>query len=99
MDQEIKSKWMAALRSGKYRQGYNRLIYCNYFCCLGVLADIVDPTASKVPTRLDKLKHRKEEILRPGRAGIKVSVQRKLAEMNDSAVPFSGIADYIEQHL
>lgn len=41
MNPEVKRKWVEALRSGKYKQGKERL--CdkdNNFCCLGVLCDI-----------------------------------------------------------
>lgn len=41
---EIKGKWVAALRSGEYRQGRGSLrkksIGGDRFCCLGVLCDI-----------------------------------------------------------
>lgn len=40
MKPEIKEKWLAALRSGKYEQGNHQLRDGNAFCCLGVLADI-----------------------------------------------------------
>jgi hypothetical protein len=44
MNPEIKARWVAALRSGDYRQGTNRLCTRNpagdHFCCLGVLADL-----------------------------------------------------------
>lgn len=40
MDQVIKDKWIAALRSGEYQQGTNHLKYGDHFCCLGVLTDL-----------------------------------------------------------
>lgn len=41
MNQEIKAKWIAALRSGQYKQGTGTLRTSNdKFCCLGVLADL-----------------------------------------------------------
>lgn len=37
----ILNEWVAALRSGKYKQGQRYLRSCNdEYCCLGVLADI-----------------------------------------------------------
>lgn len=46
MKQDIKEKWVSALRSGKYKQGTGYLIQsrndneqCEY-CCLGVLCDL-----------------------------------------------------------
>jgi len=41
MNKRIKSKWLKALRSGKYEQGkYNLRDSENKYCCLGVLCDI-----------------------------------------------------------
>lgn len=47
MESELKRKWIEALRSGEYEQGQDQLI-CTLsreveeYCCLGVLADIMD---------------------------------------------------------
>jgi hypothetical protein len=40
MNKEVKEKWLAALRSGEYKQGRHALKQDNNFCCLGVLCDI-----------------------------------------------------------
>lgn len=40
MKQEIKEKWLCALRSGEYKQTKGILKNDNSFCCLGVLSDI-----------------------------------------------------------
>jgi hypothetical protein len=40
MNPEIKAKWVAALRSGEYKQGRGRLNRVDKFCCLGVLCDL-----------------------------------------------------------
>lgn len=41
MNQEIKKEWVAALRSGEYKQGRGYLCDYGLYCCLGVLCDIV----------------------------------------------------------
>jgi hypothetical protein len=42
MREDIKKRWIEALRSGKYKQGKKRLKSLGgYYCCLGVLCDIV----------------------------------------------------------
>lgn len=51
MDAVLKAQWVAALRSGKYTQGFGSLrmvlenprpdVPCH--CCLGVLCDLVNP--------------------------------------------------------
>jgi len=40
MKPEIKTKWVAALRSGKYIQTKNYLKFNDGYCCLGVLCEI-----------------------------------------------------------
>jgi len=41
MNQEVKKQWIAALRSGDYRQGQNALRgFDNTYCCLGVLCEL-----------------------------------------------------------
>jgi len=40
MNQDIKDKWINALRSGEYKQGIGGLKYRDAFCCLGVLCDL-----------------------------------------------------------
>ncbi|QGT54331.1 hypothetical protein b3_0087 [Synechococcus phage B3] len=40
MKQEIKEKWVAALRSGEYQQTTGCLRSSEGFCCLGVLTDL-----------------------------------------------------------
>jgi hypothetical protein len=42
LDQQAanRARWIAALRSGVYEQGKNRLRHDNKFCCLGVACDL-----------------------------------------------------------
>lgn len=45
---DLRARWVAALRSGKYQQGSGLLHYLDMndehrYCCLGVLCDVVDP--------------------------------------------------------
>jgi hypothetical protein len=48
MNQEVKAKWIAALRSGKYKQGHHFLARKKAdekdfsYCCLGVLCEILN---------------------------------------------------------
>lgn len=45
MFETVRTKWIEALRSGKYKQGTCCLRSAgDRFCCLGVLCDVVDPT-------------------------------------------------------
>lgn len=53
MKKSVAKKWVAALRSGKYRQGKTRLRVAgetrrqDSFCCLGVLCDVHRTTTGK----------------------------------------------------
>lgn len=40
MNEDIKRRWVAALRSGKYKQGKDWLRRDDEYCCLGVLCDL-----------------------------------------------------------
>lgn len=40
MNPEVKAKWVAALRSGEYKQAKGRLRDGDAYCCLGVLCDL-----------------------------------------------------------
>jgi hypothetical protein len=40
MNQEIKEKWIAALRSGEYNQTTGKLKTSSGYCCAGVLCDL-----------------------------------------------------------
>lgn len=42
--ESIRHRWLEALESGKYKQGYSKLRSKQLeFCCLGVLCDIIAP--------------------------------------------------------
>jgi hypothetical protein len=45
MNKRIKSRWVKALKSGKYKQGKGQLKnYDDTYCCLGVLCDLYTKT-------------------------------------------------------
>lgn len=52
MDATVKAQWLAALRSGEYRQGVGALNKDGKFCCLGVLCDLA-AKAGVVETEID----------------------------------------------
>lgn len=52
---ENRAKWVAALRSGEYKQGVDKLcnpLNCSY-CCLGVLCDVYEKDTGKKLPRLE----------------------------------------------
>jgi len=51
MKKSVMKKWVTALRSGKYKQGQDRLRSdVSHFCCLGVLCDIIAKDEWKTPS-------------------------------------------------
>ena len=108
MDREIRDKWIAALRSGKYQQGRCTLRdKQNKFCCLGVLCDITSPEGWKLPkgrklyymynsSGYIRDEHGKFLFLSEGE-------QNQLTAMNDGLIgkpkTFLEIADWIEANL
>lgn len=61
MKAEIKAEWIAALRSGNYRQGYGGLrSEEDKFCCLGVLCDLAVKAGVLGEGRLNKFDHEYE---------------------------------------
>lgn len=111
MDAELKAKWVAALRSGRYRQTVSTLERLDEAgevvgnCCLGVLC-----REAGVP-ETDSFRGSGGYVTFDGRGGwlsprllerfdITGPEQDQLATMNDSGnYDFDQIADYIEKEL
>jgi hypothetical protein len=98
MKAALKSKWVAALRSGKYKQVTGSLQNNGGFCCLGVLCDI----SPAVMGRIDN----PNTLGREGYtyAGFSSEQEDILTELNDGAHGrkkrgFKGIATWIEKNL
>lgn len=113
MDAKVKGKWLAALRSGKYRQGQSALAQRDSskhvrYCCLGVLCEIT-PEAVRDASALSDLNYSytygsdSSDAYLPGSLRNDVNITPKqqyaLARMNDDGVSFSEIADWIEERL
>jgi len=105
MNKRLRDRWIAALRSGKYKQG-NGALKSNdpddpesaqyYFCCLGVLREI-DPKIKPRPGARNSYLDEKS-------SGISKETQLFLAQMNDGSDGqkergFRGIAQWIERNL
>ena len=89
-----KEKWIAALRSGEFRQTKDNLHSHDGFCCLGVLRHIADPA--------DERTEEYEQLLSDEQLqgfGFSHRIQEHLAQMNDDGESFDVIADYIEANL
>lgn len=115
MNPEIKAKWLAALRSGKYRRTESTLMTSKggraSYCCLGVLSKFVlgtkykpsfnpDGTFRGYEGDVDFIAAEGMPSLRElNIAGISLVRAEELASMNDDGTSFRQIADYIEENL
>jgi hypothetical protein len=103
MDEDVKNKWVAALRSGEYKQCRGVLKTEKGHCCLGVLCEVLDHRAILHDGRYI---YGGEKYILPNsireEAGMKTSHgswagnYKCLAELNDEGEPFGEIADIIE---
>lgn len=103
MNAELKTKWLEALRSGKYKQGRGRLRQGDEFCCLGVLCDIsgLGEWIGEVETKGYSFKEdiRYGTLPRHMVPELSCKTSNSLTGMNDSGKSFAEIADYIEENL
>jgi hypothetical protein len=97
---EFKAKWIAALRSGEYKQGEGELHnpHRDTYCCLGVAGRIAGVSAEDL-RRDGFLKKEMSNSIPYCLVNDNGTVSRLIA-MNDSeGKSFSEIADYIESNL
>ncbi len=104
-----KKKWLAALRSGEYRQGRKYLRQQrkgqDRYCCLGVLCDLTAPKKwANLRTACSAYAHDSSGSDMPSRAirvraGIEIEDAVALADMNDTGCRFTTIARWIEENL
>lgn len=108
MNREIKTKWVAALRSGKYQQCTAQLKDSGSYCCLGVLAEelgalVPHPVTGTMGCAPLHGGPPSTSNLSPELAcavGLRQTETCLLIAMNDDdGKTFPEIADYIEEHL
>lgn len=115
MKTEVKTQWIAALRSGTYQQTNSALCKNGSYCCLGVLCEITPDIKRKKAqispwdkdTTIEIEFAYKDENYRSGylpsqlasEVGLSEEQQSKLANMNDEGISFVEIAGYIEQAI
>lgn len=112
MNPTVKALWVAALRSGQYKQGMSQLRNeRNEFCCLGVLCNLhaqAHPEIAK--TQTDPERYLRNRYYMPEAVvqwsglythrSVEINnVRENLAYHNDRGVPFAQIADAIEAQL
>ena len=104
---KIIADWVAALRSGDYKQGKSYLSYQGKFCCLGVLCDLAVNMGVDVDVDAnvcDEVYYDGKEDLPPEAIWKWVGLTDQggssecgqLFQLNDDGLTFSEIADLIE---
>ena len=96
MDAKLKSKWIEALRSGKYKQAKERLYKGrNQYCCLGVLGRCMGKSAAAMRSYLEL-----NEIIDDDHMPFGFEAEGILVRMNDTeGKTFPEIADWIEANI
>lgn len=106
MPEGLKKKWVEALRSGRYLQGRGCLkqkdTSFEAFCCIGVLADLVNPNGWKTTVfgRDNAFAWESDNqvyMIIPGRVNATHASLTRLAELNDKGSSFEEIATEIER--
>lgn len=100
MDPAVKAAWVAALRSGKYKQTSGRLRHAGGFCCLGVLCEVIETPRAFYGYKFEleggenTSNHNLPFYFLPR------DIQNQLSTMNDKyGASFEEIADWIEANL
>lgn len=113
MKREIKTKWLQALRGGKYGQTRGQLRREDRFCCLGVLADVARPFGGEWDGDGYYCYDAGDENPSPAREAtlghlIKGELdwlepedgqEGELIKLNDEGADFLDIADWIEKNV
>ncbi len=106
MKKKVARQWVAAIRSGQYRQGTGRLRTGNKFCCLGVLCNLHAKAHPDIAaTQTDKREYLGRDKILPLEVTVWAGMcsnygtlgNVSLANLNDDGYSFDDIADLIEK--
>ena len=99
--QELKDRWLEALRSGKYKKGHYRLRTPDgRYCCLGVLCMTMKHPEGIGELSMNTLWECDNYFKLRELSGLELKDTDTLINMNDiEKATFSDIADYIETHI
>jgi len=100
MNKKWKKKWIKALLSGEYTQGYGYLkTLDNKYCCLGVLCDIVAPNEWNICNRHMGQGCTPDHIITE-KVILPFHARSTLVTLNDEKRhSFQEIANWIDKHL
>ena len=110
MNEQVKQKWLSALRSGDYQQTRSYLRNEDGFCCLGVLCDLYGKEHNVEWKLVDAgiyYEFQDKKAILPLSviewAGVEDDnpeiCETPLSRLNDNGSTFNEIADLIEKHL
>ena len=110
MNEQVKEKWLSALRSGDYKQTKSCLHKGDGFCCLGVLCDLYGKEHNVEWKLVDAgiyYEFQDKKAILPLSviewAGVEDDnpeiCETPLSRLNDNGSTFNEIADLIEKHL
>jgi hypothetical protein len=109
MKAELKTKVVAALRSGSYEKDTNRACYLrtkdNCFCVMGVVADVVDPAGwRRAEDGAYRHRGRLSDLDQALREEIDLPYDKmwdliKLNDDSEKKLTFAQLADHIEAHF
>jgi hypothetical protein len=102
LDPEYKKKFVAALRSGNYRQCKEALKKDGGYCCLGVAAVVAGYTINEsldTVERPDGSRGQTGGYSALADFGLTREIRGPLVKMNDSDKTFDEIADHIQTNL
>lgn len=100
LTKQLKTKWIRALKSGKYKQTTGALKNHEGFCCLGVLCDLINPKGWRGDKDYEFNFNGSRTGFMPVRMGIlPKKIQKQLADLNDNGESFEDIAEYIKKNI
>ena len=95
---EVRDRWVAALRSGEYKQGRGSMLdEKGRHCCLGVLCDVLGREPRAVDGHDGKLNAEHYDFVYGD--DMVGEFAGTLAAHNDQGSSFDALANYIEQHV
>lgn len=100
MNEQVKTMWVNALRSGEYKQGQNVLHAYNSvgeerFCCLGVLCDLARKTG--VVARSEEAKPNFPKIDDLNTAGFSYGWEGAMVDLPHEVVDWAGLPKYDDE--
>ena len=99
MNEQIKKKWVKALRSGEYEQTKDALHLDGGYCCLGVLAAIATGAHGDGIYKTDVVSvfGGRLSVAYRNEIGLSEEDENQLISMNDEGCTFDQIAYCVEQ--